>query len=147
MQIEIWTDGACLGNPGPGGWAYRIIIKRGVQEKIIDGQSRRPYPLTTNNRMELQAILNAIKRAFKLNAKPDDITIYCDSEWAIKCILGEYNCCRDKTSEHCKLLQKILRLDSKKEITFIHVRSHRGLKHNEMVDKLARESIRSSLGQ
>jgi ribonuclease HI len=147
MQLEIWTDGACLGNPGPGGWAYRIIIKQGTKVKIIDGRSTRPYPLTTNNRMELRAILNAIHRAFKLRIKPTDITLYCDSEWAIKCILGEYNCCKDKSSEHCKLLQQIWKLDPKKEIGFKHVRSHTGLKHNEIVDKLARESIRFSVGQ
>ncbi|MFX1318724.1 MAG: ribonuclease H [Promethearchaeota archaeon] len=147
MQVEIWTDGACLGNPGPGGWAFRLILKRGVSQEIIDVQSTRPYPLTTNNRMELRAILNALKKARQKGATPKDITVYSDSEWAIKCILREYDCTKDKTSEQYALLQKIWQLDPNEELSFIHVQGHQGLIHNEMVDKLARESIRFSLGQ
>jgi ribonuclease HI len=72
--IEIYTDGACKGNPGPGGWG--VLLKHGSTEKELFGGE----PSTTNNRMELMAVIQALT-ALK---KPCDITLYLDSQYVLK---------------------------------------------------------------
>ena len=72
-EIEIYTDGACSGNPGAGGWG--VILRYGKTEKELSGGET----LTTNNRMELQAVINALK-ALK---KPCQITLYTDSRYVM----------------------------------------------------------------
>ena len=72
--IEIYTDGACKGNPGPGGWG--VLLKHGTTEKELFGGE----PSTTNNRMEMMAVIQALT-ALK---KPCDITLYLDSQYVLK---------------------------------------------------------------
>jgi len=73
-QIHIWTDGACKGNPGPGGWG--VLFKQGKHEKTLYGGEAN----TTNNRMELQAVIQAL-RALK---RPSCVTIHTDSQYVQK---------------------------------------------------------------
>ena len=82
MEVKIYTDGACIGNPGPGGWAAVILTKSNKKE-IFGGEK-----LTTNNRMELTATIKALEycdtnEGEQLTLK--EIKIYTDSTYAIKC--------------------------------------------------------------
>ena len=80
-QIEIYTDGGCLGNPGPGGWAY-VLKADGVFEKEASGNERN----TTNNRMELTAVIEALKACQALDAAA--IVINTDSQYVKNGITG-----------------------------------------------------------
>ena len=73
-HVEIFTDGACKGNPGPGGWG--VLMKSGGTEKELFGGERQ----TTNNRMELMAVIQALQ-ALK---RPCDVTLYVDSQYVLK---------------------------------------------------------------
>src|SRR5580693_1450954 len=75
--VEIYTDGACRGNPGPGGWA--AVLTAGEREKEISGA----LPLTTNNRMELQAVISALQ-ALK---RPVEARLYTDSQYVRRGVL------------------------------------------------------------
>ena len=70
--VELWTDGACSGNPGPGGWA--AILRKGDRVKEIAGGE----PLTTNNRMELRSVIEGLRA---LNKAPVDVVIHLDSAY------------------------------------------------------------------
>ena len=78
MEIKIYTDGACIGNPGPGGWAAVILSEKG-QEEIFGGEK-----LTTNNRMELTATIKALEHCAKKKDQQmslEQIEIYTDSNY------------------------------------------------------------------
>ena len=78
MKIELYCDGACLGNPGPGGWGFllRVTTPAGAQEKEGSGSERE----TTNNRMELLAAIQGLKTL----TKPCAVTLYSDSQYVVK---------------------------------------------------------------
>ena len=73
-QVEVFTDGSCLGNPGPGG--YGALLRYGHHEKELSNG----FFLTTNNRMEMIAVLNALTKITKTFLN-EDVTIFSDSEW------------------------------------------------------------------
>lgn len=79
-QIEIFTDGACSGNPGPGGWAYEINLP-GVAEPITDSGGA---PVTTNNAMELAAFGEALRALIRLSIEPGPALVQLDSEYVVK---------------------------------------------------------------
>ncbi len=143
MKTRIWTDGACLGNPGPGGWAYRIIMSIQGEERQIDGSNKEPYLKTTNNRMELCALLNAIKRSLELGASLSSIELFSDSEWAIKCITRVYDCCKETTTTHCNILKQIWEIDPTNMVSYHHIKGHMGDANNEAVDRLAKKACRA----
>lgn len=139
-SITIWTDGACSGNPGPGG--YAAILTYGEFSKTIAGFE----PNTTNNRMELRAVLESIK----LLKKPCQISVYTDSRyvssnyenlesWAQK---GWKNY-RGKPLLNVDLWQQIRDtvLAGGHVIAFNHVAGHAGVELNEKCDALARAQI------
>jgi len=78
-QFKIFTDGGCSGNPGPGGWAY-VIIKDGVPFTEKWGAEK----LTTNNRMELQAVIAALEFLALVEKKEEKIAVYTDSQYVQK---------------------------------------------------------------
>jgi ribonuclease HI len=75
MDVEIYTDGACKGNPGPGGWGVYLKAAGGAEKELFGGEA-----LTTNNRMEMMALLKALE-ALK---RPCAVTMYLDSEYVLK---------------------------------------------------------------
>ena len=75
-QVELFTDGACLGNPGPGGWA--ALLRYGSAERMLSGGE----PCTTNNRMELTALLQGL-RALK---EPCEVHLFSDSQYLVKAL-------------------------------------------------------------
>ncbi len=136
--IEVYVDGCCLGNPGPGGWA--CIIKRNNKEIILtDGE-----PFTTNNQMELKAVISALSY-FK---EPCKIRIYTDSEYVLKGItqwLESWKKRGFRTSKgtpvkNRELWEKLDKLVSFHHVEFIKVPAHSGVFYNEKADRLAKES-------
>jgi ribonuclease HI len=137
--IEIYTDGACRGNPGPGGWA--VLLKKGEREREISGAET----LTTNNRMELTAViraLEALKRRVQAN-------LYTDSEYVRRGVLewmpewksrGWLTAAR-KPVKNRDLWEQLDRLVAGHDIDWHWVRGHSGVAGNERVDRLANAAI------
>ncbi|HOV86069.1 MAG TPA: ribonuclease HI [Syntrophobacteraceae bacterium] len=138
-KVEIFTDGACSGNPGPGGWGA-ILRYRGV-EKEISGYS----PHTTNNRMEMTAVIEAL-RALK---EPCRVVLYTDSRYlrdGITRWIGRWKQNGWKTSEKTPVKNKDLwealeALTQRHEIHWNWIKGHAGHLENERCDRLAREAM------
>lgn len=136
-RIEIFTDGACLGNPGAGGWA--AILRYKDTEKELSGGEKE----TTNNRMELTAVIMALE-ALKESC---NITLYTDSRYVMDGIekwIYAWKKSGWKTSnkkapvKNVELWQKLDELRQKHEIRFVWVKGHAGHVENERCDELAR---------
>ena len=135
-KLEIYTDGACLGNPGPGGWAALIIDNN--QERILSGNNE----MTTNNRMELLAVIKALE---SINHHLE-VTIYTDSKYVINGItswIKKWKTNDWKNSSKIPVknidLWKILDISSqKKKIKWVWVKGHSGNTYNDKVDEIAR---------
>ncbi|MBO5443607.1 MAG: ribonuclease HI [Alphaproteobacteria bacterium] len=141
-RIEIFTDGACSGNPGKGGWG--AILRHKETEKELSGAENE----TTNNRMELTAVIEALK-ALKTTCI---ITLYTDSRYVMDGInqwLPNWKKNNWKTSnkksevKNIDLWQQLDELVQQHEIKWIWVKGHAGHPENERVDKLAREAIKT----
>ena len=135
-KIIVYTDGACIGNPGLGGWGAIIIIKN-IEKKISGGSE-----LTTNNRMEMLAVIEALKFIESSSL----ITIYTDSQyiikgissWIIKWKENNWTSSNRKPIKNIDLWKKIDVLTIKHSIEWKWVKGHSGNHYNEEVDKLAR---------
>lgn len=136
-RIEIFTDGACSGNPGAGGWGA-ILRYNEVEKELSGGEAE-----TTNNRMELTAVISALE-ALK---EPCNITLYTDSKYVMEGIeKWIFNWKKNgwKTSnkklpvKNVELWQKLDELQQKHEIRWVWVKGHAGHKENERCDELAR---------
>ncbi len=136
-MIEIFTDGACSGNPGSGGWG--AILRCGDTEKELSGGAAD----TTNNRMELTAVIEALK-ALKREC---EITLYTDSryvmdgvnEWLPNWKRNDWRTTNKKSAvKNIDLWQELDRLLPLHKIKWVWVKGHNGHPENERVDKLAR---------
>lgn len=137
MDIIIYTDGACKGNPGPGGWG--VVLQYGEHVKELSGAAS----MTTNNRMEMTAIIEALK-ALKTHDKP--VRVHSDSSL---CVNGVNNWMHDwakngwlksnrKLVENVDLWKEIYALCHLfSDIKFIKVPAHSGIELNERADQLA----------
>lgn len=138
-RVEIFTDGACRGNPGPGGWG--AILRYGTVEKEISGHD----PYTTNNRMELMAVIEAL-RALK---EPCLVDLHTDSRYLKDGITSwihawKRNGWKTSTKEPVKnrdLWEELDGLSTKHEVRWHWVPGHRGHPENERCDTLARSAI------
>lgn len=138
-DVLITTDGACKGNPGPGGWA--AILQSGAHEKTLTGAE----PLTTNNRMEMMAALKALQ-ALK---KPSEVTLVTDSKYLLegmtKWMHGwKKNGWRNASKQPVKNADLWMALDSAARphrIEWQWVKGHAGHPANERADQLANEAI------
>ena len=140
-KIIIYTDGACSGNPGPGGWGALLMYGPSVRE--ISGYS----PATTNNRMELSAAIEALK-ALK---EPCKVDLYSDSSYLVNAInegwlkrwtANNWKTAAKKSVENIDLWQKILKLLTLHTINFHKVKGHSDNPYNNRCDTLAREAIK-----
>ena len=142
FNFIIYTDGACLGNPGPGGWAA-IIINKYNEKKEISGSEEN----TTNNRMELQACINALN----FTKAGDNLIIYTDSKylidgiksWIQKWKNNGWLTVNKKSVKNKDLWMKLDSLINDKNIKWEWVKGHSGNKFNEEVDLLARKKADS----
>ena len=136
INYIIYTDGACLGNPGKGGWAAIIIEPTG--EKEIVGCERS----TTNNRMELKAVIEALKE-IEANSQ---ISLFSDSKYVIDGItkwiknwkINDWKTTNKKEIKNLDLWMNLDKLTSKFKITWNWVKAHSTNEYNNKVDRLAR---------
>ena len=145
MKVELYCDGACLGNPGPGGWGYllRVRLASGVQEKEGSG----PAPDTTNNRMELMAAI----RGLEALTKPCQVLLSSDSQYVVK---GIQTWLRDwkrrgwkkadgKPVMNADLWQALDAELARHQVEARWVKGHAGHAENERVDRLANEAAQT----
>lgn len=135
-KVDIYTDGACRNNPGRGGWGA-ILVYAGREKELSGGE-----PMTTNNRMELSAVIAALS-ALKENC---EVTLTTDSQYVVNAIeKGWLDSWRkngwrksDKSPvQNVDLWEKLIGLLDRHKVTFVWVRGHNGHPYNERCDVLA----------
>ncbi len=143
-ELIAYTDGACSGNPGPGGWAYLLIY--GATEKEASGYC----PDTTNNRMEMMAAIKALEA---LN-RPCKVYLHSDSaylvrafheKWYVKWQQNGWRNAAKQPVANPDLWQKLLKLNETHEIIWIKVKGHSDDELNDRVDKLAVKAMRKGM--
>ena len=143
MKVRVYTDGACSENPGPGGWGFVVVDDKNKKLFNKDGGEK----LTTNNRMELTAFLNALEW-FISNSKDDILNIYVDSAYVYNCfndmwyVRWRKNGCKNVSKQPIairEIWEQILTLylANIERINIFKVTGHNGNKWNEYVDGLA----------
>ncbi len=145
MKIELYCDGACLGNPGPGGWGYllRVHLATGIQEKEGSG----PEPDTTNNRMELMAAI----RGLEALTKPCQVLLQSDSQYVVKGITSwlkdwkrrSWKKADGKPVMNADLWQALDAQLGRHMVEARWVKGHAGHAENERVDRLANSAAQT----
>ncbi|MAS00425.1 MAG: ribonuclease HI [Nitrosomonadales bacterium] len=138
-MINIYTDGACKGNPGPGGWGA-LIVDGDIENEIFGGEEN-----TTNNRMEIMAVIMALETIDTQN----EITIFTDSkyvqkginEWINKWKINGWKSSNNKTVKNKDLWVQLDNLTSKLKINWVWVKGHSGHMGNERADFLANQGV------
>lgn len=139
-EVTIYTDGACSGNPGPGGWGAILMYKENKKE--ISGGKKD----TTNNVMELTAVIEALK----LLKFPCKVKIYSDSAYVVNAFLqnwvinwqrNNWKTADKKEVKNKELWQELVELTNIHDITFIKVKGHSDNEYNNRCDELARKAI------
>ncbi|PWI58139.1 ribonuclease HI [Sulfoacidibacillus thermotolerans] len=138
--VSIYTDGACSGNPGPGGWAAILVF--GERELELSGGEEQ----TTNQRMEIRAVLEGL-RALK---RPCKVTVYSDSAYVVNCFTQKWYVKWQKTGwvnsnrqpvKNKDLWEQLIDEVVLHEVQFGKVKGHSGHHYNERCDELARAAI------
>ena len=137
--VEIFTDGACSGNPGPGGWG--AVLRSGEREKELSGGERE----TTNNRMELMAAIASLEQL----KKPSRVRLVTDSDylrqgitdWIHRWRRNGWRTAQKKPVKNADLWQRLDAAMQRHEVTFEWVRGHTGHPENERADDLARRAV------
>mgnify|MGYP001187904962 FL=1 len=138
-MINIYTDGACKGNPGPGGWGA-LIIENGVENEIYGGEGN-----TTNNRMEIMAVIMALRSI----DKKSEITVFTDStyvqkginEWIDKWKINGWRTSNRKDVKNKDLWVQLDSLNSKIRVNWMWVKGHSGHPENDRADFLANQGV------
>lgn len=135
-NVEIFTDGACSGNPGPGGWGA-VLRYKSTEKEISGGEAN-----TTNNRMEITAVIEALA----MLKEPCNVTLYSDSQyvcnaltkgWAKKWQANNWMRNKSEPALNPDLWEKLLTLYEKHNVKVVWVKGHAGHPENERCDKLA----------
>lgn len=142
--VQIWTDGACSCNPGPGGWGA-ILMYNGMEKRISGGEIN-----TTNNRMELLAVINGLS-CLKEKCK---VLLYSDSAYVVNAYLQGWIVSwkangwkkQNKTVKNVELWKQLDSLTSYHEVQFIKVKGHSDNEYNNECDKMARAQVDKILG-
>lgn len=139
-EVTIYTDGACSGNPGPGGWG--AILMYGANRKEISGAER----ATTNNRMEILAVIEALK-LLKESCK---VKVYSDSAYVVNCFQQKWYAgwqrngwvnSKRQPVENQDLWKQLLQIMEMHQVEYIKVKGHSDNEFNNRCDQLAREAI------
>ncbi len=142
--VEIYTDGACSGNPGPGGWAA-VILRNGEEQEISGGEAR-----TTNQRMELTAAAEALTSL----TEPSRVKLYSDSAYLVNCFLQNWMArwrvngwcnSKGKPVENQDLWRRLGELAERHRVQWIKVKGHSDNFYNERCDLLARQAMAAYL--
>ena len=135
-EVNLYTDGACSGNPGPGGWGC-ILEYRGTEKEMSGGEAS-----TTNNRMELLAVINGLGALREKCA----VTLYSDSKyvidalrlgWAAKWRASGWMRSKKEPAKNPELWEKLLALTEKHEMKYVWVKGHADNEYNNRCDALA----------
>jgi ribonuclease HI len=143
-ELFAYTDGACSGNPGPGGWGVLLLAREGgaiLKERTLQGGE----PLTTNNRMELLAAISALE----VLAKPSTLTIVTDSayvkngitEWLANWRRRNWRTAGGAPVKNVDLWQRLDAAQSRHQVTWAWIKGHAGHTENERADALARAGM------
>ena len=143
-ELFAYTDGACSGNPGPGGWGVLLLAKRGeniLKERTLYGGE----PKTTNNQMELLAAISALEAL----EKPSAITVVTDSAYVKNGVTGwihgwkrnGWKTSNKKPVKNVELWQRLDEAAARHDVTWEWVKGHAGHPENERADELAREGM------
>ena len=143
-MIKVYTDGACKGNPGQGGWGA-LILENDVKREIYGGESN-----TTNNRMELMAVIKALE----LLKEQNDITVFTDStyvqkgisEWIINWKRNGWKSSNKKSVKNKDLWVELDNLNDLMSVKWQWIKGHAGHSGNERADYLANLGVNSSSG-
>ena len=142
--VEIFTDGACRGNPGPGGWA--ALLRRGENERLLSGASS----MTTNNRMELQAAIEglaALKRASRVVLTTDSQYVRQGvTTWVATWKRNGWRTSAREPVKNRDLWERLDLLAASHQVEWKWVRGHSGHPENERVDQAANAAIDTLLG-
>jgi ribonuclease HI len=138
--VTIWTDGACSGNPGPGGWG--VVMRYGLRQRELSGGE----PLTTNNRMEMTAAIKALEAL----TRPCAVDLHTDSQYLRGGVSGWMAAWKKngwltadrKPVKNQDLWEELDRLLGRHKIRWHWVKGHAGHAENERADELAREGMR-----
>jgi ribonuclease HI len=144
-RVVIHTDGACSGNPGPGGWG--VVMRFGPELREIQGGEAQ----TTNNRMELTAAIKALEAL----DRPAVVDLYTDSqyvqagitEWMPKWKKNGWRTADRKPVKNIDLWQKLDAAAARHDVSWHWLRGHTGLEENERADELARDGMQPFLGR
>ena len=145
-KVTIYTDGACSGNPGPGGWAA-VLIYKDVRKEISGGKKE-----TTNNEMEITAVLEALK----ILKRPCEIMIYSDSAYVVNTfnkgwiytwvrnnwVRKDVKTKKEEQVKNKELWEELYLLCQKHKVTFNKVKGHSDVELNNRCDELARAEIK-----
>lgn len=141
-KVTIYTDGACSGNPGPGGYAA-VLMYNGTEKEIVGAEKE-----TTNNKMEMMAVIKALE-ALKF---PCDVTVYSDSTYVVDSIEKGWiygwkkkNWIKSdkKPVKNVELWERLLKLMEIHKVNFVKVKGHADNEYNNRCDKLAVNAIKS----
>lgn len=145
VRVVIYTDGACRGNPGPGGWA--ALLRYGKHEKQLNGAE----PNTTNNRMELMAAiqaLEALKRASQVDLYTDSQYVQKGiTQWLDGWVARNWRTADKSAVKNADLWQRLQSAAKRHEVNWHWVRGHSGVDDNELVDQLANQAIDRMLAE
>lgn len=141
-KVTIYTDGACSGNPGVGGWGA-VLIYNGVEKQISGAEDN-----TTNNRMELFAVISALECL----KEPCEVTLYSDSAYTVNSFLNGWVYSWEKSNWkkadnkpvlNVDLWQRLLALTRTHKVEFIKVKGHADNEYNNICDKLATDAVKN----
>lgn len=136
-EVELWTDGACAGNPGPGGWAAILVHPSGKNKEMSGGEKE-----STNNRMELMAIicgLEALKRRCRVHVHTDSSYVLNAFEegWLESWKQRGWKTAAKKPVANRELWERLDKQVSRHEVRWVKVKGHSGVHYNELADQLA----------
>ena len=141
-KVDIFTDGGCSGNPGPGGWAY-VALSEGQMISYSSGGEAQ----TTNNKMELQAVIHAIEDVSLLGAQK--LSISTDSQyvkngittWITNWKRNGWRTASKDPVKNRELWEELDKLNAEHNIQWNWVKGHAGIKYNEICDSLVRQEM------
>lgn len=144
-EVMVYTDGACSGNPGPGGWG--AILFYGSHRKELSGGEA----MSTNNRMEIKAVIEALK----LLKEPCKATVYSDSAYVVNCfnqnwirgwLRNGWKNSKNQPVENRDLWEQLWQLMQKHSVAYVKVKGHSDNEFNNRCDELARAAIKQLSG-